>query len=53
MNAVSIDGADVPRVGDVTALELCAAPECWYFAGLLLQVRVFAPTGQTRNILVR
>lgn len=50
--AVSVDGADLPAVTDVTA---CAAPGCWRFdaAAKRLLARVFAPQGQTRHVLVR
>lgn len=54
--AVAVEGTDIIRVADVTALEACPDPGCWHYDATMLrrlQVRVFAPTGQTRAIVVR
>jgi len=50
--AVSVDGTDLPAVADVTT---CVAPGCFAFdaASKHLEVRVFAPLGQTRQVQVR
>lgn len=52
---VSSDGTDLPVVADDLALAACAAPGCYRFdvATKHLQIRVFAPQGQQREILVR
>ncbi len=53
--AVSVNGADLPSVADDAALFACAAPGCYRFESATkhLQVRVFAPQGQQRTIVVR
>lgn len=52
---VSADGTDLPTVIDDLALGACAAPGCYRFDGASkhLQIRVFAPQGQQRAIVVR
>lgn len=52
---VRVDGADLPAVGDASVLFTCAAPGCYAFdpATKHLQVRVFAPAGQTKQVTVR
>lgn len=53
--AVSVGGSDLPAVADPAALFACAAPGCYVFeaASQHLQVRVFAPQGQTKQVIVR
>jgi hypothetical protein len=50
--AVSVDGTDLPSVANVTT---CGAPGCFHFTAATkrLEVRVFAPAGQTRAVAVR
>jgi hypothetical protein len=52
---VTVNSATVPVVASESALRSCAAPGCWYFDGAQkrVQVRVFAPEGQTRAISIR
>ncbi len=49
---VSAAGADLPQAADVSA---CAAPGCWRFdaPSKRLEVRVFVPQGETRDVRVR
>jgi alpha-D-xyloside xylohydrolase len=51
---VTVNSADVPLVASEAALRACSAPGCWFFdvAAKRLQVRVFAPNGQTRAISI-
>ena len=51
---VTVNSASVPLVASEPALQSCAAPGCWFFdaAAKRLQVRVFAPEGQTRAISI-
>jgi alpha-glucosidase (family GH31 glycosyl hydrolase) len=51
---VTVNSATVPSVANETALRACDAPGCWLFdvAQKRLQVRVFAPEGQTRAITI-
>jgi alpha-glucosidase (family GH31 glycosyl hydrolase) len=47
---VSVDAVDLPAVADVTT---CGAPGCWHADSRRLEVRVFAPAGETHAIAVR
>jgi hypothetical protein len=49
---VTLDGAGLPEAADVAA---CAAPGCWRFDAATehLEVRVFAPMGQTRAVAIQ
>lgn len=51
---VTVNSADATPVGSEAALQACAAPGCWLFdtAQKRLQIRVFAPAGQTRAISI-
>jgi hypothetical protein len=51
---VTVNSATVPSVANEAALRACDAPGCWLFdvAQKRLQVRVFAPEGQTRAITI-
>lgn len=51
---VTVNSATVPVVASESALRACAAPGCWLFdaAEKRLQIRVFAPEGQTRAISI-
>ena len=51
---VRVNSATVPLVASEAALQACAAPGCWFFDGAAkrLQIRVFAPQGQTRAISI-
>lgn len=50
--AVDVGGVDLPAVADVTT---CADPGCWRFdaAAKRLEVRVFAPQGQAKDVAIR
>lgn len=54
-SAVAVDGSDLIPVTSSAELAACAAPGCWYAdaANQHLQVRVYAPTGETRAVIVR
>jgi alpha-D-xyloside xylohydrolase len=52
--SVTVNSATVPVAASEVALRTCASPGCWFFdaAAKRLQVRVFAPEGQTRAISI-
>ena len=52
---VSVSATDLALVADDTALFACAAPGCYSFDATTkhLQARVFAPAGQTKQVVIR
>lgn len=53
-SGVTVNSANVPIVGTELELHACAAPGCWLYDSIAkrIQIRVFAPQGQTRAISV-